>query len=93
MTAKSKDSAPEKQAHTPAPWKAYKATFGWSDGSGEHGRLAQELAEADARLIAAAPQLLEALEDSLRQFAGTPYAETEGYEKARQVVAAAKGEA
>jgi len=47
---------------TTGPWKAYKASFGWSVRSSAGDRLAQELTEADARLIAAAPELLEALE-------------------------------
>jgi len=52
-----------KAKHTPAPWR-YKATSGFDYGSTQYwvpGICVNIDTEADARLIASAPELLEAL--------------------------------
>lgn len=62
--------------HTPGPWTYEKSsvvfntfphTIGFHDGSG--GCLDQNWSEADARLMAAAPELLEVARDVLKLFA------------------------
>jgi hypothetical protein len=112
-----KDSAPPKGAHTPGPWRVSsparygnrKEIFGLSN---EHvagvGDLGEQVApfdsEANARLIAAAPELLAALEWTTDRFAAAVQhdkAENEladcGHcgviEEARAVIRKARGEA
>ena len=57
--------------HTPGPWKAIAAAvyagrpLSTVVVSGDHGRLSADEAEANARLIAAAPELLEACKQML----------------------------
>lgn len=47
--------------HTPGPWHAWNDdVWGWGVGSEDY-TICEELSEADARLIASAPDLLEAL--------------------------------
>jgi len=88
-------------AHTPGPWYAKRigrSTF-WTvtlDPEDDHGDIANLLRklgsvdnEADARLIAAAPDLLEAL----RPFAESPYKGTtqQDVDRARAAIAKARG--
>ena len=56
--------------HTPGQWKARKIAGRWSIASSDHGKVAElsvlnENHEADARLIAAAPDLLDALRGAM----------------------------
>ena len=58
--------------HTPGPWLVYAktVTVGCDNGydvtaNGNYVRVAQSCNEANARLIAAAPELLELLEEAL----------------------------
>lgn len=85
--------------HTPGPWTIKPVT---ADKVYPHGvvgddlcRLAKVVCEGDARLIAAAPELLAALERMVRasvnQPEDTPEAHTARRE-ARAVIARAKGE-
>lgn len=60
--------------HTPGPWN-YKPTSGFDYGSTIYwipGICTNVDKEADARLIASAPELLAALQLMLEQFTGTP---------------------
>ena len=94
--------------HTPGPWGIMKGDHGPMIFSGECGRAVAMLArqvttaerEANARLIAAAPELLEALEVMLNgdemgeyecQRTGFPRM-IQRREKARAAIAKAKGE-
>lgn len=80
-------------AHTPGPWhyeKAYHESR-YFVGSETHFDLAVVADEPDARLIAAAPALLEALEAMVT---GAPprYIPFGELDKARAAIRAAKGE-
>lgn len=79
--------------HTPGPWRPSKLTKSWgvydADGTsvakvGDAFGVAAERREADARLIAAAPALLEALELLMREVdeAGLGEANDFGWPKA-----------
>lgn len=86
---------PPKATHTAGPWQAYEASSGlWSVRASDGGRVARELGDADARLIAAAPELLEALEGVLGELLSTgrtsPLIE-KTIERARDTIDAAKG--
>ena len=65
--------------HTPAPWHPVKFTYWWELKNGpsytatnilqyHDGRCPEHEAEANARLAAAAPELLEACEEALSGF-------------------------
>lgn len=89
-------------AHTPGPWKAgnvenrtggRSAVLIWADGGDDLG---EARTFADARLMAAAPELLEALERMVAMFADHTQYDEEGYETAavavaRAAIAKAKG--
>lgn len=93
-------------AHTPGPWSApywdsNPGDRGWWIHNGKQG--AEEYAvavtfslnpqgEADARLIAAAPDLLEALQFFVAPFAGLEVVPDGFIAKARTAIAKAKGE-
>ena len=83
--------------HTPGPWRAVKRAqpIGWAEWEvawSDDGELVCDVVyhEADARLIAAAPELLEALVECLEcEFAVTDKA---AIEKAQAAIAKATGE-
>lgn len=92
--------------HTPGPWIADQLVDGYdihaaetrfrvataSDPEMVWGAIGRE---EDARLIAAAPELLEALEKIVRMFEGaddTVWAVEDYHQKARAAIAKAKGE-
>ena len=87
--------------HTPGPWKwdghleqaIITADSGeevlWGCGCCDSPRL---LCEADARLIAAAPELLEALENLLKVHEGEGGTQCHAGDIARAAIAKAKGE-
>ena len=88
--------------HTPGPWRVkHKAKLGWAGVLTQEGDIIADIvvdgqdfrdpeqALDDARLIAAAPDLLEACERLLR-WAGWPHAEKD-IELARAAIARAKG--
>ena len=79
--------------HTPGPWEAQGATVYQIDGFGLC-YLEGYRAEADAYLIAAAPDLLEALEHLLLDYESEWGSELVDYEYAdvRAAVAKARGE-
>lgn len=90
--------------HTPGPWAVVEKTTNY--GTKEKlasvqagaGFVAQRIGEADAHLIAAAPELLAALiecADWLEdEFAGRPQGDSEPFlDRARAAIAKAKGEA
>ena len=78
----------EKTMHTPGPWVVTRGS--WSKDCNAQYELegVKVLQAADARLIAAAPDLLEALQDAL--FLLWPY--TEEAKKAVAAIAKATGE-
>jgi hypothetical protein len=86
--------------HTPGPWEVYKpnVTAGWGlcVGTDTHilfqhkGKDSKEIKEANARLIAAAPDLLEALESIVG--GSTQRVSAELQTKAQAAIAKAKGE-
>lgn len=86
-------------AATPGPWEADAIEVVGVDQEGGWLPIAKvydydEASQAaNACLIAAAPELLEALEDCLRQLEATPYLWTDGYERIEALVARAKGRA
>jgi hypothetical protein len=87
--------------HTPGPWTVYEAGFSVADAWGHvlstdvEGRMPEEAA-ANARLIAAAPELLAALEALLSVYQGfAPWegeVERQAEIKARAAIAKARGE-
>ena len=80
--------------HTPGPWRTgdmFQTVFGPPNGQPAPYVVAQRIRNrADARLIAAAPALLEALEKMLGDFSTYGDLETEA-KKARAAVALARG--
>ena len=88
--------------HTPGPWRADAWNFhsrttvrAGDETIAEchgHGRDRHQC-EADARVIAAAPDLLEALEDALDLIESISPVEGDTVRKARAAIAAATGEA
>ena len=94
--------------HTPGPWSyTMDKERGWDFKlTADHGKTVivsgcgccdspWVSCEADARLIAAAPELLEALEKIVRMFEGaddTVWAVEDYRQKARAAIAKAKGE-
>jgi len=92
--------------HTPGPWEACKVgDYGDYDGQclvvlGDDMRVAVTLgsdktAKANARLIAAAPDLLEALQVMVKQFTKVPstYLDSKARGMAHAAIAKATGEA
>jgi hypothetical protein len=78
--------------HTPGPWVAKTGTANTSVYSGAFA-VAVGCKESDARLIAAAPALLEALEHAYGMHLSVcPACECEQFRPARAAIAAAKGE-
>jgi hypothetical protein len=88
--------------HTPGPWEidqairhgftVYSQQAGFIVGyMDEEGRYGAVESEANARLIAAAPDLLEALEELLVQREGH-YSTQTAWDKARAAIAKARGE-
>ena len=86
--------------HTPGPWKARYApdrappVETWCiDWSEDHEEIAEIVhGEANARLIAAAPELLEALKAIVdEQDARQGYASVQSYDAARAAIAKATG--
>ena len=78
--------------HTPGPWRFYKCPCGM-DGCRQYKVSVQGSVgfdEADARLIAAAPDLLNALEMIMAGVAGCE--RDPEYEAARAAIAKVKGE-
>ena len=92
--------------HTPGPWIVDEACLVWAEAAGEYVALTDhddaapipmEQREANARLIAAAPELLEALEALSPHRTGYGQsmdwqAYNEAQKKARAAIAKAKGE-
>ena len=90
-------------SHTPGPWELREGddeAFGpaiYSAGAHDMdplatvSRVSRRDAEADARLIAAAPDLLAALEDVVQMY--QPAFDPPFIERARAAIAKAKGEA
>jgi hypothetical protein len=83
-------------AHTPGPWTYQEQAGSFFINSPKRYSLATTSDEANARLIAAAPELLEALETVIdAAFAGRPTYQVPSFmyaslEKARAVIQAAK---
>lgn len=91
--------------HTPGPWEIeehYHFGYRWISGP-EHSQLAQVVwcmeyedrslgCEANAHLIAAAPELLEALENLLKVHEGEGGTQHHAGDMARTAIAKAKGE-
>lgn len=93
-------------AHTPGPWKVSKPTGNYIDAptGGSIAALTYGATKADARLIAAAPELLAALADLVRvwdenngpdpipEFTESGAPRNALIEKARAAITKAKGE-
>ena len=77
-------------SHTPGPWEFDPIDRVVVKGSAEIAYMGWSANGADARLIAAAPELLEALEEVLGWETLCP---VETYEMARAAIAKAKGDA
>lgn len=91
--------------HTPGPWKAVEAAYnppGWlwvQNGPGalladvhQNKNIALDARNANARLIAAAPELLEALQEIIAAADGEGWSQLDaGFTKARAAVAKALG--
>jgi hypothetical protein len=90
--------------HTPGPWMANRSTvFGPDDANGHVTHVAVlahgQTLDANARLIAAAPELLDALQDAMEALAmcqprtdhGARW-QSAAMQKARVTIAKAKGE-
>jgi hypothetical protein len=96
MTEASKSAA----KHTPGPWKIKQVEDSTTvEVRDVYGLLVAEVGdtsledEANARLIAAAPALLEALKVMLYRFGGAAEKETPAEKRARDAIAAATGSA
>lgn len=88
-----------KETHTPGPWfiNQFKGeTYRVSPhqfGCARPDRVAEMIkSEADARLIAAAPELLEALIEYVDEFEGDFTPSNPRYQKARAAIAKARGQ-
>lgn len=90
-----------KGKHTPGKWVAECVGSGWPldnpddvyEVNNGYKRIAEYVSEADARLIAAAPELLAALLDMVH-YDDLPAAEQQpAVERARSAISKAKGEA
>lgn len=80
-------------SHSPGPWTAlkYDASDYWWIMDAEGGRVAYDVhGQADARLIAAAPELLELLTVALETQAAGTFA---WYDRTRALIARITGEA
>ena len=91
--------------HTPGPWKAVEAAYnppGWlwvQNGPGalladvhQNKNIPLEARNANARLMAAAPELLEALQEIITAADGEGWSQLDaGFTKARAAVAKALG--
>lgn len=85
--------------HTPGPWKigtegyrVYGGSYGVAAIEGTSGAASKE-AEANARLIASAPELLAACEMALEHLKVLTVGYTPTRERLERVIAKAKGEA
>ena len=78
--------------HTPGPWRVEDGQTIWSGEElvGAAGRIGMPM-EANARLIAAAPEMLAALEWAV-ETADTEQYDADWYAAARAAIAKAKGE-
>lgn len=93
----------EVMAHTPGPWKVVDRFYVWTDDdvSCEVAKVCDEnldddmlaQADADARLIAAAPGLLAALKDCVEWLESVPLGDApqRSVQNARSVIAKAEG--
>lgn len=76
--------------HTPGPWftrhNAKSATVGTASGC-----IVAKTTDADARLIAAAPELLAALKENVRKYESADSDEPPYMERARAAIAKAEG--
>jgi hypothetical protein len=91
--------------HTPKPWKArkvggagFKGQIGYAIDYNEDQEQVVDFVyeEADAHLISAAPELLEALDEAISMLGSRLIKDTFGYdwhEKATAAIAKARGEA
>src|SRR5215813_7422945 len=89
--------------HTPGPWAVYRhdgsnrLDIMAADGDGEGGWIAHDISspgterEANARLIAAAPEMLEALREVTKQLAWYAGHKPELTERARALLARVDG--
>ena len=81
--------------YTPGPWKAIAAAVYAGQPldtvvvSGDHGRLSADEAEANARLIAAAPELLEAARRGVAALAANGAPNCEAAKELRAAIAKA----
>ena len=94
-----------KEQHTPGPWKAVEAPYnpaGWlwvQNGPGalladvhKNPNIPLDARNANARLMAAAPELLEALQEIITAADGEGWSQLDaGFTKARAAVAKALG--
>jgi hypothetical protein len=87
--------------HTPGPWSVDDPHQIWAESAGEYvaitrvedwDTIPREQAEANARLIAAAPELLEALKAMLTNWEEAPAYGSDAAAKARAAIAKATGE-
>jgi hypothetical protein len=80
--------------HTAGPWTVSKPSGNYIDAPASKGSIAAltfSATPADARLIAAAPELLAALEDLVKANYGQPYGVTvPALDNARAVIAKAR---
>jgi len=81
------------KTHTPGPWKARISgnvanTVSTEDGIG----IARVIGDEDAHLIAAAPQMLEALEEFCARVDAGEVRSKRTYAKFKELIKAAKGE-
>jgi hypothetical protein len=90
----------ERSAHTPGPWMTSPLMQSWvfaNEGfvAKAEGRFTESEKIANARLIAASPELLEALEEIIKRLARDDYADVENLARchlvARAAIAKAKG--
>ena len=77
--------------HTKGPWKAYETEVYFANNAGGLSVAGCPDAEANARLIAAAPELLEAPEEMLVNYADCLPGESPKIDKARAAIDKAKG--
>lgn len=77
--------------HTPGPWRAVEGVNSWEVWAGDIQVIDFVLEQEDAQLIAAAPDLLGALELAVYEASGE--AGNDWYTNALAVIAKARGEA